>query len=73
MAHAHKPPFKPSQNALGKKWNSIFVRQMLAAKDYEETTSEEIETEINKKWLQFIEHDLPQITAILKLEKWIWE
>ena len=72
MAHAHKPLFRPSQQALGKKYNTIYIRQILSAKGYEETTVEEIEAEIRKKWLQFIEHDLPQITAILKSEKWIW-
>jgi GNAT superfamily N-acetyltransferase len=73
MAHAHTPLLRPSQHALGKKWNAIFVRPILLAKDYEDTTAEEIEVEIRKKWLQFIEHDLPQITSILKSESWIWE
>ena len=72
MAHANKPPFKPSQKALAKKWNAIYERQILTPTDYEETAAEDIESEINKKWLQFLEHDLPQIMSIMKSENWLW-
>jgi hypothetical protein len=36
-----------------------------------DATPEERETEIQKKWAQFLEHDLPQIQSILKAENWI--
>jgi hypothetical protein len=73
MAHAHTPLLRPAQHALGKKWNTIYTRNFLTVKDYEETTAEEIESEINKKWQQFMEHDLPQIMSFIKSENWIWD
>jgi len=74
IAHAHRPSFKPAYRALNKKWNTIYDRQILSKSAYDgTTTTEEIETEISKKWTQFMDHDLPQIQSILKSEDWIWE
>jgi hypothetical protein len=69
IAHANQPPFKPAFRALGKKCNTIYVRQFLAASAYEEGHVEDLETEIGKKWKQFLDHDLPPIQSILKSQK----
>jgi hypothetical protein len=73
MSLAHKPPFKPSQQALGKTYNTIYTQHFLTAKDYEGADTEKLEEEIGKKWQHFMDHDLPQISKILSTEKWIWE
>lgn len=73
IAHANQPPFKPAFHALGKKWNTIYVRQFLAASAYEESEGEDLEIEIGKKWKQFLENDLPKIQSALKSQEWIWK
>jgi hypothetical protein len=73
MAHAHKPPFKPMYRALNKKWNAIYDRHILSPSTYDDTTAEEKDAEIRKKWTHFLEQELPQIQAVLKTEDWIWE
>jgi hypothetical protein len=73
VAHAHKPPFKPAYRALNKKWNTIYQREILSPSTYHGTTAEEKEVEIQKKWAQFLAHDLPQIQSFLKSEAWIWK
>ncbi len=36
-------------------------------------TADELQEEIRKHWVKFIEHDLPEITAAVKAEEWIWQ
>lgn len=73
IAHGHKPPFKPAYRALNRKWNVIYQREILSSSTYHRTTAEEKEVDLQKKWAQFLEQDLPQIQSILKSEDWIWE
>ena len=72
MAHTHKPPFNPALRALGNKFNAIYVRQLLRGSDYEVDDSDLIESELRKKWNQFLEHELHQLKARVKTEKWLW-
>jgi hypothetical protein len=73
FAHNQKPLFRPAQHALGKMYNTIFVSTFLSASAYENNDGAELEIEIQKKWKQFLEHDLPNIQAALKSETWIWK
>lgn len=72
MAVAHKPLFKPSYNKLQPKWNSIYSRKMLDAASFHKAESE-FEEELRKKWDIFLQHDLPQLLAVIQSEKWIFE
>jgi hypothetical protein len=73
LAHAHKPHFKPAYRALNKKLNTIYQREILSPATYHESTAEQKEAEIQKKWKEFLQYDLPQIQSNLKAEDWIWE
>ena len=72
VAHTHHP-FKPAFKALGKSYNTIYVRDWLRARDYENVSTDDLEAEIQKKWAQFLEHELPEIGEILKNQEWIWK
>jgi hypothetical protein len=70
MAQNHHP-FKPASKSLGKMYNTIYVRDWLRAKDYEDTGIDDLEAEIRNRWSQFLEHDLPEIHEIIKKQEWI--
>ncbi len=72
IAHS-QTPFRSPFRSLNRKWNTIYVRQFLTASAYEEGNLGAIESDINKKWQQFQEHDFIQIQMVLKSQEWIWE
>ncbi len=51
----------------------IFIRQFLDRGMYEDTAESERERELRKRWVEFVEEDLPQIDTVLKKEQWIWQ
>lgn len=67
--HPLKPPFK----ALGKQYNTIFLRALISKSLYEDGSIEQIEEELTKKWRQFLEHDLPEIKQVIAKQAWLWE
>lgn len=70
---ANENPPLNAYRALGDKWNTIFKRDILTKKSYEETTLESLEEEIRKKWRQFIKEDLPNIRKVVQAQDWIQE
>jgi PD-(D/E)XK nuclease superfamily len=68
----NRHPLKPASKSLGKMYNTIYVRDWLRAKDYEDASIDDLEVEIQSKWSQFLEHDLPEIHEILQKREWIW-
>jgi hypothetical protein len=65
------PPLKPTRS-FGSKWNTIYMRSFLTPNSYEDAGIDDLEAEIQTKWQQFLEHDLPEIQEILKKQEWIW-
>jgi len=65
-------PLKPAFKTLGKSYSTIFVRSFSSPSLYEDAPSEQIQEDIEKKWAQFRDHDLPAILSALKEQKWIW-
>lgn len=61
----HEPPFKRAFKALGKKWSTIFSRDWLREKDYQDKSSEELFHLIEERWRGFLEHDLHKLDEII--------
>lgn len=57
----------------GNQYSTVFFRSFLTKEMYEIAAHEERKREIQKKWDDFLENDLPRIDAVLKNESWIWE
>ena len=53
-------------------WSRLYEKTVLKSADYE-TTQEEIELIISRKWVEFLRDDLPNITQAIRGEKWLWE
>ena len=64
----HIPPFKRSSKQMGKMWSTVYGRSFLAKSSYQDKSAEELQEEIERRWHEFLEHDLPKMTAILKAE-----
>lgn len=54
-------------------WVRIFTRYLLMQEAYEKLDREQREQKIRRKWIKFLEEDLPRIESALKGEEWIWE
>lgn len=64
-------PLKPAFGALGKQFNTLYKYSFLTARDYDSASLEDIEPEINKKWSQFLERELPAIKMIIQQQEWL--
>ncbi len=73
MAHIHKPPFRPAFKALGKSFNTIFQRQILAPNAYIDASMDDLRQEIKNKWGQFLDHELPAIQQVLQGQEMLWK
>jgi len=73
MALANQPPFQDLGEGLLPKHDWVFNVPFLTPEFYEDTSDEEREREIRKRWAQFLEYDLPAIDAVVKKERWIWQ
>jgi hypothetical protein len=71
IASKHRP-LKPVFKALGKSFNTIYVREWLKAKDYEDADSDELEAKVKEIWTQFLKNDLTSIQQIVQGQDWIW-
>ncbi len=56
--------------SLNGRWLPIFSRHLLRQEAYEDLDDEKRKEEIRRRWIQFIEEDLPRIEAVLKKETW---
>jgi hypothetical protein len=61
----NEPPFKRSFKAIGKMYSRVYSRNILTKNSYLEKTSEDIKTEISRRWDEFIEHELPKLDSVL--------
>jgi hypothetical protein len=66
-------PLRPDYKSLNQKWNIIYKKQFLSAKDYDEGTIEIVKERVRLRWAGFLENDLPKIEAIIQSENWLWE
>jgi hypothetical protein len=66
VALANKPVFKTSQSTLGRMWNMIYQRTLLAGTKLQEDDIESISEHLRREWRQFVEQALPQIEAKLQ-------
>jgi hypothetical protein len=64
--------FKPSLKMLGKSFNTIYQFNILTSKAYAEADLDDLESEIKKKWNQFLEGDFLKIRQIVENQDWIW-
>ena len=53
--------FKLADRKFGIKWHAVFQKEFLQAKDFEEDDHDEMKKKIDKKFDEFIDHDLHQI------------
>jgi hypothetical protein len=72
MAQVNPEVFDVRRSSLGIH-TSIFVRTFLHRNMYDDATDRDRDREICTHWAEFVENDLPQIDAVLKQERWIWE
>lgn len=61
----NEPPFKRSFKALGKMWSTVYSRNILTKNFYVDKSPEEIQTEISRKFKEFLDHEFPKMEAIL--------
>ena len=61
---ANQPPFNPYHKKLNQKWNTLYIIDLLTKKNYLDTTTEDLEIEIRKKWSNFLQKDLPLIKKV---------
>lgn len=73
LVNNNKPPFNPPFKNLGKHFHTIFNKNLLTSKSYEDANITELEAEIQQKWSQFLKHDLPKIREVLRKSDWIWK
>ena len=65
-------PLKPVFSELRKSYNTIYKFHFLSAKSYQDASTEDLEAEIQKKWAQFLEYELPPIRDIIAKQTWIF-
>jgi PD-(D/E)XK nuclease superfamily len=71
MARTNQAVFEDAGSFGGGRWINIFVRSLLTPEFYKDTTDSERDSEIRRRWAEFVEKDLPRIDDVLKREQWI--
>jgi hypothetical protein len=64
----HEPPFKRSFKSLGRLYSTVYSRNFLTKNNYQEKTTEELQDEIRRRWIEFTDHDLPKMDEVLVKE-----
>jgi hypothetical protein len=72
LASSHQT-LKPAYKALGKSFNTIYTRNWLTSKDYENGSVEDLEGKIKTRWDQFIKGEFIIIRDIILKQDWINE
>jgi len=70
---AHRSAVLTAFRALAGKWNTIFLRDLLRAEDYDGASADDLEDLIREHWSHFLQSDLPRINETVAAERWIWE
>ena len=73
LSFGEYPPLKTAFKALGKQFNTVYLREFLSKKDYEDASLDDLEVKVRKHWEEFIRGDLEKIKAILRKQDWLWE
>lgn len=73
FAQKRVSPFRPSQNKLGTKHQTIYTSNFLSSGDYDRFDVEELQGKIKVAWERFINQDYPRIIEGLQGETWLWE
>lgn len=66
LARSETPTFKPAYRKLNKKWDPLWERPILSAKQYDELDVDEIKTAAAEALQEFREKQLPAMTAALR-------
>jgi hypothetical protein len=66
-------PFRVPRTSLMKKHNRIYSKRLAGGTSIEEDELANLEKKLRRGWADFLEKDLPRITAALKEEQWFWE
>jgi len=72
FASAQREPwfYKKHRNSkLSEKWMTIWKREFLSEKDYDETSSDELKRKIADHWSRFVHNDMQQI--VNSVSKWV--
>lgn len=73
MALSNEPPFTPDHHrTLPLRWIRLYRRTLLTPQSYNKMSDRALVAEIRKEWMLFMEHDLPELHAVLKSQQWIW-
>lgn len=65
LVRQNEPPFKRSFKALGRMYSTIYNRNFLTQSNYQEKTTEELRKDIELRWNEFLEHELPKLNELL--------
>ncbi len=71
MALGHSSIFRVASKALNQKWNAIYGKAFLTAKDYDDQDADQLAEQIGKHWTRFLDSDLPAISDVLRKEDWV--
>ena len=58
-AYSRRPPFRPTMRALGKWWNTIWLRDFVSAAEY--AGAGDLDGLVETRWKEFLEIDLPEL------------
>jgi hypothetical protein len=73
MARADTGTFRTQSKTLRQKYNSIYRKNFLKPKDFEEEHDENIEEKIKKVWNDFIQGDLQKILNAVRNNQALWQ
>jgi len=65
----NEPVFNKVKGTLGSKWKTIYSKDFLRAKDYEDIDKEDLEKKIQNKWYEFIMNDFQRISISINLNE----
>ncbi|HRH41027.1 MAG TPA: PD-(D/E)XK nuclease family protein [Pyrinomonadaceae bacterium] len=65
--------FRTQSKTLRQKYNSIYRKNFLRPKDFEEEQEENLEEKIKKIWNEFIQVDLPKILNAVRNNQALWQ
>jgi len=63
--------FRTMSREPNQKWNTIFDRLFLAPEDYRDASEEDLRGKIRTLWQEFLNSDLPKLSAILEMRSWL--
>lgn len=74
MVKRHMDIFKPSRRQLTSMYLSIYRISLLTSRDYSDVISiDDVKEKVRSKWRHFLDHQLPELIAVINDQDWIWE